>query len=451
MLIRNATLVTWGKPNRILENHALYLDGDRIVDVGPTLDLESRYPGAKEIDAGGQIVMPGNICAHTHSYGVFSRGMAIPGRAPEDFPAGLRKLWWPLDRALTEEDVRYASLVCIVDAIRHGTTTLFDHHCSPNAVSGCLDVISETVDESGLRAVLCYETTDRNGKDTAHAGIEENVRFIKRCAEGEVADGRVAATFGLHASFTLTDKTLESCRQAAPNGTGFHIHLAEHEADEYDSLEKYGMRVVERLLRHGILGERSILAHAVHIDAAEIRLLADTSTWVTHQPRSNMNNGVGIPPVESMLHAGVRVGMGNDGFSNAMWAEWMTAYLMHKAGHRDPRRMPGDLVINMAVYNNARLTNVFFPEAPIGVIKPGAYADLIFVDYHPITPLSEGNLPWHILFGFRESMVTTTIVAGKVLMKDRQLLTLDEERIAARAHELAPALWQRYRANVPVD
>jgi cytosine/adenosine deaminase-related metal-dependent hydrolase len=188
-----------------------------------------------------------------------------------------------------------------------------------------------------------------------------------------------------------------------------------------------------------------------NMDAAEIRLLADTSTWVTHQPRSNMNNGVGIPPVESMLRAGVRVGMGNDGFSNAMWAEWMTAYLMHKAGHRDPRRMPGDLVIDMAVYNNARLTNVLFPEAPIGVIKPGAYADLIFVDYHPITPLSEGNLPWHILFGFRESMVTTTIVAGKVLMKDRQLLTLDEERIAARAHELAPALWQRYQANVPVD
>jgi cytosine/adenosine deaminase-related metal-dependent hydrolase len=161
-----------------------------------------------------------------------------------------------------------------------------------------------------------------------------------------------------------------------------------------------------------------------------------------------MNNGVGVAPVENMLAAGVRVGLGNDGFSNGMWEEWKTAYLLQKVWHRDPRRMPGEQVVKLAVYNNASLVGRFFPEAPIGVLAPGAHADLILVDYHPTTPLDAGNLPWHILFGFHESMVTTTIVAGKVLMRDRELVTLDEEAITARSRELAAQVWTQYHQKV---
>jgi cytosine/adenosine deaminase-related metal-dependent hydrolase len=149
-----------------------------------------------------------------------------------------------------------------------------------------------------------------------------------------------------------------------------------------------------------------------------------------------------------MLRLGIKVCLGNDGFSNAMWEEWKTAYLLHKVHHRDPRRMGGYDVIQMAVYNNAALANQFFPAAPIGQIMQGAFADLIFVDYHPYTPLTDGNVPWHIIFGFQQSMVTTTIVAGKVLMKDRLLLTLNEEEIAARAREIAPRIWKRYEEEV---
>jgi len=127
-----------------------------------------------------------------------------------------------------------------------------------------------------------------------------------------------------------------------------------------------------------------------------------------------------------------------------MWEEWKTAYLVHKLWHRDPRRMNGMDIVRMGVYNNAGLAGVFFSEAPLGVLSPGAYADLIFVDYHPHTPLDEGNLPWQIIFGFNESMVTTTIVNGKVLMHNRQLLTLDEEAITKHAWELAPKVWERY-------
>ena len=444
MLITNALIVTWEEENRILADQALYLDQGKIVEFGPQAELLARYPQAERMDARGQLVMPGNICAHTHFYGAFSRGMALYGEAPKDFPEILQKLWWPLDKSLTIEDVRYSALVCLVDAIKHGTTTLIDHHASPNAIAGSLDAIGEAVDESGLRAVLCYEVTDRDGQDKARQGIQENLRFIESAARGRLADGRLRAAFGLHASLTLSDATLDACRQAAPQDVGFHIHVAEHEADEYDSISKSGQRVVDRLQARGILGPRAIVAHAVHVDAREVALLAQSGAWVTHQPRSNMNNGVGVANVESLMRAGIPVCLGNDGFSNAMWEEWKTAYLLHKAWYRDPRRMNGMDLVRMAVYNNAALAEVFFPGAPIGRIVPGAQADLIFVDYHAPTPLSAGNLPWHIVFGFNPSMVTTTIVAGQVLMQDRQLLTLDEGAIYARARQLSPAVWERY-------
>jgi len=451
MLVKNAKVITWGEPNQILEGHGIFIKDGLIGELGPTDELAAKYDQEESIDASGQYVMPGNICAHTHFYGAFARGMAIPGPAPKDFPEILEKLWWPLDKALTPEDVRYSALVSLVDAIKHGTTTLIDHHASPNAIDGSLDTIGEAVEQAGLRAVLCYEVTDRDGEDIAQAGIEENLRFLERVASDSPADGRLAAIFGLHASLTLSDETLAACSERAPAGTGFHIHVAEHEADEEDSETKSGMRVVDRLAKHGILNENSIVAHGVHVNEHEIEVLADSGSWVSHQPRSNMNNAVGVAEIEDMLRAGINVCLGNDGFSNAMWEEWKVAYLVHKVWRRDPRRMSGGDIIQMAVRNNSDLASKFFPSAPVGVIEPGAHADLIFVDYHPTTPLSSDNLPWHILFGYHESMVTTTIVAGEVLMHERELLTLDEAEITARSRALAPAVWDRYRENVPME
>ena len=443
MLIVNANLITWEKENRILDDHALLIENDRIKEIGKSADLLKKYPNEEKLDARGQYVIPGNICAHTHFYGAFARAMAIPGTAPKDFPEILQKLWWPLDRSLDAESIRYSALPCLVDAIKHGTTTLIDHHASPNAIDGSLDIISEAVEKSGLRAVLCYEVTDRDGESKMKAGINENVRFIKK-----TKSPLLAGTFGLHASLTLSDASLALCRQSIPDGFGFHVHTAEHESDEYDCLNKSGMRVIDRLQKHGILGPNTITAHGVHFDAREMEILAETGAWLSHQPRSNMNNGVGVAPIESMLRMGIKVCLGNDGFSNAMWEEWKAAYLLHKIHHRDPRRMGGYDVAQMAIYNNAALANVFFQSATIGQLSEGAFADIIFVDYHPNTPMTAGNLPWHIIFGFQQSMVTTTIVAGKVLMKDRELLTLDEQEISAKARELAPKVWERYQKEV---
>jgi putative selenium metabolism protein SsnA len=441
MLITNATLVNW-TPRQIEPDRAVYVQDGRIADIGPTADLLARYPDAERYDAHGRLVMPGNICAHTHFYGAFARGLAIPGPAPRDFPEILRKLWWPLDKSLTLEDVRFSALVCLVDAIKHGTTTLIDHHASPNAIDGSLDTIADAVEEAGLRAVLCYEVTDRDGPAKAEAGIAENVRFLRTAATRK----NVGATFGLHASLTLSEDTLKACAKAnRPFGGGFHVHVAEHEADEEDSVAKSGMRAVARLERAGILGSRTIVAHAVHVDPWELQILHDTHTWVSHQPRSNMNNAVGAAAIDAMLRGGIRLCLGNDGFSNNMWAEWKAAYLLHKVAHRDPRMAQGDSIVKMACDHNARLGEVFFPGQTLGKLSVGAAADMIVVEYYPFTPLAEGNLPWHVLFGFEASMVTATIVAGRVLMWDRQLRTLDEAAIAAEALKRVPAVWARYQ------
>ncbi|MCB9453598.1 MAG: putative aminohydrolase SsnA [Anaerolineaceae bacterium] len=442
MLITNATLVTWGEKNRVLSDHALYIEDGVIRAMGTTHDLLERYPQAGRLDARGQLVMPGNICSHTHFYGAYARGMAIPGPAPADFPQILHRLWWPLDKALDKDAVRLSALVSLVDAVKHGTTSLIDHHASPNFIEGSLDVIAGAVDQAGLRAVLCYEVTDRDGAEKMYAGIAENVRFMR-----QNSSPMIAGTFGLHASLTLNDDTLRACADALPEGGGFHVHVAEHEADEDDSLRRGGKRVVHRLHEYGMWGNKTIAAHCVHIDDSERRVLRETGTWVSHQPRSNMNNAVGAMALETMLGEGINVCLGNDGFGNNMWAEWKAAYLLHKVAHRDPRQANGADIARIATAHNAELVESFFPGQTVGELRVGAAADIIFVEYHPFTPLTEGNVPWHILFGFESSMVTTTIAGGKLLMRDRHLLTLDEAEIAREALALAPQVWERYTAN----
>ena len=472
-LITNGTVITLGAANRIIERGAVLVEGDEIRAVGQAVEMEDAFPLAQRLDAAGQLIMPGQICAHTHFYGAFARGLYIPGDPPRDFPEILRRLWWTLDKALDADGVSLSALVCLVDAIRHGTTTLIDHHASPNVIAGSLDLIADAVIQSGLRACLCYEVTDRDGPAKAQAGIEENVRFLRRIRDQRLETGdparasgasslnpisnlqsptsspspsHLAATFGLHASLTLSDETLAACVDAAAGlNTGFHIHAAEGMADQNDSLSKYGQRTIDRLASRGILGPQTIVAHAIAIDAWEMGLLRETGVWVSHQPRSNMNNAVGVADVPAMLRGGVKVVLGNDGFSNNMFTEMKTAYLLHKAWRSDPRVATGNEIAQMAWTNNAALARQFFPK-PIGELTPGAYADIILLDYAPITPLTPANLPWHVLFGADGSHVTTTMVAGQVLMRQRKLLFLDEQAIAARSREVAGQTWERFWA-----
>ncbi len=450
-LITNATIATLGQRNELIEDGALLVRDGLIAALGKTADLRAQHPDAHVVDARGALVLPGFLCAHTHFYGAFARGMAIPGEPAKNFPEILERLWWRLDKLLTLEDTRASADIFMADAIRHGTTCVIDHHASPNAVEGSLDVIAESVEQAGIRACLAYEVSDRDGPAITEAGIRENERFIRSLHERPSAkQGLLAGSFGLHASFTLSPKSLETCAAlGVALGVGFHIHVAEDVSDEDDSHATYGVRTVERLERSDILGPLSIAAHCVHVNSGEIGRLAHTRTHAVHNARSNMNNAVGVAPVQEMRDAGVNVGLGNDGFSMNMLQEMKVAYLLPKLAGRDPRLMGGDVVLDMAFARNASIAESVFrpfagtPEHFFGELHPGAAADLAVLEYDAPTPLTAGNLPWHLIFGADGTHVRDTMVAGRWLMRDRKLLTLDEERIMARARELSAKLWAR--------
>ncbi len=432
----NGIVVTLGENNRVLWNAAVVTDGETVAAVGDAAEMRRLYPEAEAVDCSGKVILPGFICAHHHFYSTMARGMAIPGDPAENFVQILERLWWKVDRAILDEDILLSAQLPLIDCIRNGTTTVIDHHASPSMRDGSLDIIEGAVRQAGLRASLCYEVSDRNVKG---GGIAENERFIKKVGQG---DGQIAAMMGLHASFTVSDETVETCVGIArDHGVGCHIHVAEDAADRQDSLTRYGVPTVNRLHRLGVTGEKSIFVHCVHVDEAEMDLLAETGTIVVHNPESNMNNAVGVTPLLTMLKKGVLVGLGTDGMNSDMLAQMRCAYLLHRLANRDPRVAFVEAP-TLLLQNNREIARRQF-GLPLGEIAPGRPADLAILDYHPPTPLSEANFLGHLIFGLVDAVVDTTVCRGQILMRNKQVLTMDEERIAARSRELAPKMWKR--------
>ena len=435
----NGIVVTLGSNHRVIWNGSVVTEGENVVAVGEAVELRQRFPEAKSVDCAGKIVLPGFICAHHHFYSTMARGMAIPGEPASNFVEILERLWWKVDRALLEEDITLSAQIPLIECIRNGTTTVIDHHASPGTTDGSLDLIENAVRQAGIRASLCYEVSDRNGMGD---GIAENERFIKKVGKG---DGQVASMMGLHASFTLSDETLEKCVGIAKDaGVGCHVHVAEDLADREDSLEKYGMPTVHRLDKLGASGPKSLFIHCVHIDESEMDLIAATKTSVVHNPESNMNNAVGVTPLLQLLQRNILVGLGTDGMSSDMLSQMRSAYLLHRLANKDPRVAFLEAP-KLLLENNAEIAERQF-GIRLGEIAEGRPADLAILDYQPPTQLNEQNFLGHLIFGLVDATVDTTVCRGKTLMQGKKILSMDEERIAARSRELAPQMWQRLAA-----
>ncbi len=449
MVIRGGHVALLDDDFTVLSDGAVAIEGGRIAGVGNASDIASRFDGAETIDASGKLVMPGLINAHTHLYSALARGLVADIEPSSSFTEILEHLWWRLDRALTLDDVRLSAAAGAIDLIRNGTTTIIDHHASQTHIDGSLSAVAEPLNESGLRFNLCFEISDRNGEEAREAGLAENERFARLAASGgssgedHVARSqRMGASVGLHASFTLDDGTLErAAGMAADLGVGCHIHVAEDVADVEDSVRRSGKRVVERLESFGVLGPRSIAAHCIHVDQRETALLAESGTIVVHNPQSNMNNAVGCADVPGMLRGGVLMGLGTDGFTASMFDEMKVANLIHRHQSGDPR-VGHDVAARLCLLNNRTIASRLFDDR-IGRLEPGAVADVIVLDYDPPTPLQTGNFGGHLIFGLTGWMVETVIIDGRVVMRDRELTTVDYQDIAARARERARDLWKR--------
>ena len=439
ILIKNGIIITLGENPKVLYNHSILIEGEKVKKIDETKKFTDKYD--KVIDARGKAVMPGFINAHMHFYSTLVRGLG-KANPSKNFNEVLQNLWWRLDKKLDADTNYYSALIMAVNAIKHGTTTLIDHHASPFSAKGSLNQIAKAVKETGLRASLCYEVSDRDGDKIAEEGLEENTEFIKQCQKNN--DEQLKAMFGLHAAFTLSDKTLEKASKLG-NGlnTGFHVHVAEAESDEEFNVKNFGMRVVERLDKFNILGNKSLAIHCVHINDKEMDILARNGTAVVHNPQSNLNNAVGIADIIKMQGKGILVGLGTDAMTVKMPEELRVALWGQHIRNSNPTC--GFMEVANTLLNNNRKIASRYWNLALGTIEEDAAADIILIDYFPPTPLDETTYLGHIIFGLSQSAVDTTIAGGKVLMENKILKTdVNEEEASAKSKELTVKLWERF-------
>ena len=443
LLVGNGRLLTREENNQLIENGCVAIDNKLIKEIGDTVKLRAKHHDAEFIDAQGGVIMPGLINAHNHIYSAFARGLSIKGYKPKNFLEILDGLWWALDSQLSVEDTYWSAMATFLDCIKKGCTTVFDHHASYGGIRGSLFAIAEAAKVLGVRVNLCYEVSDRGGEEKMQEAVAENVEFIQTVQ----ADGSdmQKCMMGLHASFTLSDSTLSLCRENTPDGIGFHVHVAESMDDVYDSLKKYGKRVINRLFDHGILGRETITGHCIHVNGAEMDIINQTNTMVVHNPQSNMANAVGIPPCMDMMQRGIMVGLGTDGYTNDMLESEKVANIAHKHMLCDPGAAWSE-VPQMLFKNNAIMASRSF-KTKLGILEPGAAADIVVCDYDPLTPMTADNCDGHILFGVSGLSVVTTIIAGVVMMKNRELIGIDSDAIMAKCREQAKDLAARINSK----
>jgi putative selenium metabolism protein SsnA len=429
--LAGGTVVTSLDPPAVVSGDVLVKDG-RITGVGTAPE------GMARRDCSGCLIIPGNVCAHTHLYSSMARGMPYRLEPPTSFLQILQRVWWRLDRALDESSIRASALLGGMEALLSGTTTVVDHHASPNAIDGSLDIVADALEELGIRSILCYEVTERDGYERALAGLEENRRFLTR--RQRVPFGRPALTRGMvgaHASFTLSDETLKACAEVArEQRTGVHVHVAEDAADERDAHARSGVGAAERLLGAGVPPADSLFAHCVHVDAPAAALLREAGVTVAHNARSNMNNRVGRAPVRSL---GPRVALGTDGIGAGMFAESRAAYFRL----REEDASVGAAWALERLASGARFAGPAFGEPGLGRIEPGGPADAVVLEYSPPVPLSAESFSGHWIFGLGARHVRDVLVAGEVVVQDRRVTRVDQGKVLAEAMTEATALWER--------
>ncbi|WP_294403252.1 putative aminohydrolase SsnA [uncultured Clostridium sp.] len=439
ILVGNGKLITRDKNNPYYENGAVLLDKDKVKEVGNYKNLKNKYKDADFLDAKGMVIMPGLINSHQHIYSAFARGLNMPGETPKDFLSILEKTWWHIDRNLDLENTYYSAVSTFLECIRNGVTTVIDHHASFGEIENSLFEIARAAEELSVRTCLSYEISDRDGNEKMKSSVKENMDFVHFAKEKN--NSMIKALVGMHASFTLSDETLNYCLEENNDKAGFHIHVAEGIYDAEHCRKNYNMSIVERLKKWDILGKNTIAAHCIHINEFDMDILKDTRTTVVHNPESNMGNAVGAPDVIKMLDKGILVGLGTDGYTNDMLESLKAANILQK--HRRGSADRGFSESTELLFeNNRKIASSIFKE-DVGIIKPGAMADLIIVNYHPYTEMNTDNIDGHIMFGINGSMTDTTIINGEVLMRGRELCNIDEESLLNKCQLSANRLWSQ--------
>ncbi|MFH1829245.1 MAG: putative aminohydrolase SsnA [Pseudomonadota bacterium] len=439
IIIKNACIITGA--GSVYPNGSIYMRDGKIATLGTSIKTP-RASDTISIDAGGRYVLPGFINPHMHLYSALACGMQVSRM--RSFGQVLEGLWWKLDRALTLEEIYVSALLGSTASIRAGVTTIFDHHASYGAIMGSLGAISKAISETGLRACLCFEISDRNGRRARDMALDESASWLEvvRTEAHTNTKFMQRGMVGLHASMTLSDSSLSIARELMNlYGVGAHVHVAEGMQDVKASRKEFGLSPVARFAKAGILNNCSIAAHCVHTDDRDINLLSKRDLCVAHNPLSNLNNAVGIAPILKMVHKGVACCVGTDGMSASVAGDIKLASVVHKIASSDAQA--GWDEMRYMVWSVAPWIASSYFGCDVGVLRKGAAADVIVMDAVPDTPLSKENALGHLLFRILDAPVRTTIVGGRIRMRDFMIKGVDELDLAQRAHKLAKALWRR--------
>jgi len=370
-------------------------------------------------NAAGRAVTLPLVNFHDHIYSRLAKGLPISGPT-DNFEHILSNLWWKLDMALDEEMIRASTQMTILEALRNGVTTIFDHHASPAFTSGSLKIIADELETYHLRGVLCFETSDRNGKDKTREALEENRRFI-----ANHTNDNIKGMMGLHASFTCSDATLQAAADVIHQlDAGIHIHLCEDPADTRISLQKFALAPAARLEKFNLLNEKSILSHSIHLKREDYELIARTGSAIACNLDSNLNNAVGIPDFSNIPQS-VPLLAGTDGMHDNLARSMKQLFLLHRfQGNGFEVTFPW---FQKICFDQLAFVRRYFPDYPS--LQVNDRADLVIWDYVPAAPLSEENFWGHYIYGILERPVHSVMQAGCFLMENYRLTLMDEDRI----------------------
>jgi len=374
------------------------------------------------LDCSGKYITQSFVCGHHHIYSALARGMGAPKKNPENFNEILEYVWWTLDKCLDAEMIEASALYTAMACIKNGVTFVIDHHASPNAIKGSLEIIASAFEKVGASHLLCYEISDRDGMDKSEEGLCETAEYLRN-HQGLV---------GLHASFTISDDTLKNAVELAKQTeTGIHIHVAEAKSDQDHCVSTYGMRVIERLEKFGALESgKTILGHCLHLSENEKKIISNSPAWVVQNTESNLNNKVGY---FNAVGLGGNIMMGTDGMHSDMLRSAKAAFFVGQNF---------DTIGYDSVYQRFRNADRYLQSNGFKGHGPN---NLVVLDYDTPTPFNTGNFFGHFVFGLESKHVQHVISQGRLVVENQKILTVDEEKILVFAKEQAIRLWAKMK------
>ncbi len=410
-----------------LKENSYVLFNKQIIEIG---SMEN-FKGADEVfDCNNQIVMPGLVNCHSHIYSTFARGW-ITEFNPKSFVELLEQMWWKLDGVLEEKDIYYSGIVSGMEFIKNGITTVVDHHAS-GKIRGSLNLLKRALcDYLGIRGVFCFESSERFPIDEC---IEENLEFGKNITDME------RGLFGMHACLTLSDEALKKIAKES-EGMPIHIHVAESDEDNIDSIKKYNKTPIERLEEYGLLRENSILSHCIYLTEKDMDILAKHKVYIALNPTSNLNNAVGLADVLEFEKRNIKCILGNDGLGFNLTREMLNLLFGMHLKYKSPTAYSLNN-LKKVIENNYEYAGKIL-NCKLGKIEAGYEADFLTLEYNAPTPMNEDNLFGHFFYGMLDNFKPKNVWCnGKIKLKDYKLLE-DEEKIYGEARKIAKEVWSK--------